>query len=169
MEPETKKSKALLWWVIFLLAFIVAVATWLVWRNQGSEGLNNLAAVGPAGSTATSTFPARLALSEQVPGEVVYVEVVEVDAPAWVAIHQDQAGQPGKILGAGYFDSQVKRGAVDLGEALLGGRNYYAVLYHDSLADQKFSSSTEVPWLDQNNQPLVIPFSVANSLAEDKG
>lgn len=173
MEDQApKQSRVVLWWVVFLLALIIAIAAWLVWSDREPTAVDNLAAIGQVGQgSASSDFEPQLLVDDQVPGEVVHVTTVAVDGGAWVAIHRDQAGSPGAILGAGYFDNRVSTGAVDLDQPTIAGATYYAVLYHDTGNDQRFAGATEVPWLNQAGQALIIPFQItgASDLEEDKG
>ncbi len=161
-----------LWWVVFLLAFIIILATWLIWRDNEPALIDNLAAVGQAGQgSLQSDFEPQLLVNDQVPGDVVYITNVSVDGGAWVAIHRNRAGNPGAVLGAGFFDDRVATGAVDLSEPTTSGVTYYAVLYHDTGDDQRFNGAVEVPWLNQTGQATVVPFRVTGvgNLGEDKG
>ena len=173
MEDQApKQSRAVLWWVVFLLVFIIVLAVWLIWRDREPTTIDNLAAVGQVGQgSSQSDFEPQLLVNDQVPGDVVYITNVLVDGGAWVAIHRNRTGRPGAVLGAGYFDDRVSTGAVDLSEPTAGGATYYAVLYHDTGNDQRFNNATEAPWLNQAGQAVIVPFQItgASDLGEDKG
>ena len=165
------QSRIVLWWIVFLLLAIIAVAAWLVWRGSKPAVIDNLAAVGQLGQSSDSDFEPALQVDDQVPGDVVYMTSVLVDSGSWVAIHRDRNGALGEVLGAGYFDDRVSTGAVDLSASTLAGGTYHAVLYHDVGNDQRFNRASEVPWLNQAGQTVISTFQVmgVENLGQDKG
>lgn len=168
MEDYQPQSRAVIWWVVFLIVLIIVIAVGVVFSNKSSESVDNLGAAGQVGLSSDNFDPV-LSLADQVSGTVVSLTEVKVNQGAWVAIHADLAGAPGPVLGAGYFDAQVTSGAVDLSESTKPVLTYYAVLYHDINDDQYFDPLVEVPWLNQAGQAIITPFQVISSLEEDKG
>jgi len=80
----------------------------------------------------------------QEAGTTVRIETVSFDSPGWVAIHEDDSGKPGRILGAQLFDAGKNNGTVTLLRATVPGKTYYAALLSDN-GDRTFDKTTDLP------------------------
>ena len=69
---------------------------------------------------------------------------VKAESAVWVAVHEDMAGKPGKILGAQLFSAGTHFGKVDLLRPTVVGMKYYAMLHSDD-GDRRFDASKDKP------------------------
>lgn len=124
---------------------------------------NNSAAEKPANtslgavSAALSGAKNSLSVNDQTAGNMVSVSSAVLESAAWVAIHEDNAGKPGKILGAQMFPSGTHSGAVDLLRATTAGGVYYAMLHADD-GDHAFDAAKDMPVKDAGGNPVMVKF-----------
>jgi len=71
-------------------------------------------------------------VKDQQAGPSVFVTRVALEAPGWVAIHEDHGGLPGNVLGAHRFDVGVYQGTVTLLRNTETGNKYHAMLWRDN-------------------------------------
>lgn len=103
-----------------------------------------------------------LTIDEQDPGENVMVDELNFAKDAWVVFHADDNGNPGVILSAYRFNTgKIKNWDVELidGVALEAGKTYHAMI-HEQNGDRGFDYTVDTPLLDENGQPMVVPFAV---------
>ena len=147
------------------LALLVLLAAW--WLARGNPAGNNLAGVGDLGNTASSTQLASVKVGDQFPGSVVFISDVQLPNGGWVVIKKDNSGQPGNIVGAGYFGQTVKVGEVAVSNTI-EGEQYFAVLYDDN-GDSRFTLGGDRPILGSDSQPIMTNFTITRNLPEVKG
>lgn len=153
--------------VLILAVLVVAGAMW--YKKRSGEQAANLAAINQAlDSQKPVVLPAELKIDDQFPGPLVFVSSVKLPEGGWVAIHRDEAGAPGAIVGAGYFDKDLSSGEVNLSAASKEGETYHAVLYHDN-GDLNFDTKTDLVYRDAAGLPMIINFRVTKNLPENKG
>ena len=103
---------------------------------------------------------AKIAISNQLPGEVVLVsEVIMIDA-GWVAVHDNNNGQPGNILGAyflpaGTYQNQM----IPLLRGVTDGNSYLIVIHQDD-GDKIFDYKLDTPVTDTAGQLETASFNV---------
>ncbi len=106
---------------------------------------------------------------EQVPSRTVLVAVVRFAKPGFVAIHENNAGQPGKILGAsGVLPAGETKNLtpIMLSRATADGETLYAMLYDDN-GDGAFDAAKDKPLLDsESGQPVMMIFSISVGASE---
>lgn len=79
----------------------------------------------------------------QPAGNTVSV-AVKLEKETWVAVHEEAAGKPGRILGAQLFTAGTHFGKVDLLRGTVVGGKYYAMLHADD-GDRKFDLAKDQP------------------------
>ena len=110
----------------------------------------------------------RIVVSDQYPGNVVYVSSVQLASPGWVEIHKDNNGVPGAIIGSVYFDKGTYPGKINLTEKTVDGKLYYAMLHNDD-GDKKFDSSKDLPLKDAQGNIIMKTFRATSNVTEIKG
>jgi hypothetical protein len=108
----------------------------------------------------------RVSLLDQYPGNVVYLTSVQLSAPGWVVIHEDNAGQPGDIIGSAYFDKGINPGKITLSKSMIDGRTYYAMLHADD-GDKKFNATKDVPLKNTKGSIIMQIFHASISVGNE--
>lgn len=96
-------------------------------------------------------------VTNQKAGKKVFVAAAGLSAPAWVAVREEINGEPGKILGAQWFDEGDHEGAVDLLRGTRSGGRYHVYLFKDD-GDMKFEPREDVP-ITKNGLLILQPFT----------
>jgi hypothetical protein len=102
-------------------------------------------------------------MSDQYPGNVVYLNSAQFANPGWVVINADSSGTPGAILGQSYFTAGINPGKITLSSPMVDGGTYYAVMYSDN-GDQKFNTSIDKPLTDSNGNVIMKVFHASASV-----
>lgn len=95
-------------------------------------------------SPASTSAEDMVLVKDQGAGNSVFLSRVELGAPSWVAIQDDDTETPGTILGAQRFDAGVYQGTVSLLRPTQAGRTYRAVVWRDN-GDKVFDLESDVP------------------------
>ncbi len=168
MEP-TSGIKAWQWVVTIIVIIVLIIIGIMVFGNKKTD-----TEMTPSDETATtepiSTESNRVVLSDQFPGNVVYVSSVTLANPGWVEIHKDNAGTPGAIIGSLYMDKGTNPGGkITLTSPTVEGAVYYAMLHTDD-GDKKFDASKDLPLKDSNGNIVMKLFhATVSANAEIKG
>jgi hypothetical protein len=105
-----------------------------------------------------AVMPNSVAVSNQPAGAMVKLDKVVLVQPGWVAIHDNNNGTPGKILGAALFDKGTHTGSVELLRATAPGKSYFAVIHSDDGDYKDFNFMTDTPLKDQSGKTIMIEF-----------
>lgn len=108
----------------------------------------------------------RIVMSDQYPGNVVYISSVQLAKPGWVVIHTDNKGKPGKVIGSAYFDTGINPGKITLTQTVTEGGIYYAMLHTDD-GDKKFDEAKDAPLKDISGNIIMKLFRVSSSVNVD--
>lgn len=108
----------------------------------------------------------RIVMSDQYPGNVVYLSSVQVANPSWVVIQVDNAGVPGKVIGSTRFAPGINPGKVTLTQPMVDGGTYYAVIYSD-IEGASFDITKNVPVKDAKGQVIMKVFKASTSVGVD--
>ncbi len=109
----------------------------------------------------------RITVSDQYPGNVVYVSSAQFANAGWVEIHKDNAGTPGAIIGSMYFNKGINPGKITLTEKTVDGGTYYAMLHSDD-GDKKFDAAKDLPLKNSKGDIIMKVFRATTSLTEVK-
>lgn len=117
-------------------------------------------------SVTDTTAVNRIVMSDQYPGNVVYLSSVQVSAPSWVVIHSDNMGVPAKVLGQAKFEAGINPGKITLTQPMVDGATYYAIIYSD-IAGSPFDATKNTPLKDSKGQVIMKVFKASASVGAD--
>jgi len=171
---ETEESQTQRYVIIAILAFLVGFGSAWLWLDRGiSNDIQSGQLEGDATSTPTlgenpsgsidttnnivTTGGDSVTVSDQKAGTEVVLSGVSFEKGGWVAIHEDDNGKLGKILGVQLFDAGKGVGIVELLRGTLPGNTYYAVLHNDN-GDRAFDPKIDLPIIGTNNSLIMTTF-----------
>jgi hypothetical protein len=163
MEPQ---SGVKIWqWVVTVIVIIalIVIGIMVFSKDKGTETPADTTNTTP--TTAVSSVN-RVVMSDQYPGNLVYLSSVQFEKGGWVVIHADNKGQPGAVIGKTYFDKGINPGRVTLTTATIEGGTYYAMLHSDD-GDKKFDAVKDLPLKDSNNNIIMKIFRAAASVGNE--
>lgn len=158
MDPQASSGIKTWQWVVTAIVIIVLIVIGIM--VFGNKGAQEPAMTDQTPTDTGTNAPAslnRVVMTDQYPGNVVYISSVQLSQPGWVAIHKDNKGQPGAIIGETYFDKGINPGQVKLSEPLVDGGTYYAMLHSDD-GDKKFDANKDRPLTDSNGNVIMKIF-----------
>lgn len=169
MEPQSG-IKTWQWVVTAIIIIVLIIIGVLVFNNKSTEPATSMVDQTPTTTPATQTVANRVVMSDQNPGDVVYLSSVQLAAPGWVVIHKDNKGTPGAVIGSMYFPAGTNPGnKITLSQPLLDGGLYYAMLHSDD-GDKKFDASKDLPLLDSKGGMIMQSFRASlGASSEIKG
>ena len=154
--------------IVLMEAVLVVIAS-LWWKQRTVDSRDNLGAVSQVGDSQPAVAEkVSLTVEDQFPGTIVFVSAVELPKGGWVVVSREESGQPGRVVGAGYFAPGVTTGEVNLAIATGDGESYVAELYRDN-GDTSFNIKTDQAYLDLGGQSVRTSFTVTRNLIENKG
>lgn len=111
-------------------------------------------------SSPTTSSSAKIIVTNQIPGEVVLVAEVNMAEAGWVAIHDNNDGKPGNILGAGYLPSGTYiNQMIPLLRGVVDGSSYLAIIHKDD-GDKIFDYKIDTPVTNSLGQIETASFDV---------
>ncbi len=111
---------------------------------------------GQAGDTSSQ----QIFIDRQIPGDVVLIQEITLNEAGWIAIHDDNNGQPGNILGAYYLPAGTHANQlVPLLRGVEDEISYIAVI-HDDNGDRVFDYKLDTPRLDPSGNQETAGFDV---------
>ena len=160
MEPQ---SGIRTWqWVVTVIVIIVLIILGI--NLFGGKGTTTPATETPTPTeTTAATTGNRITMVDQFPGNVVFLSSVQTSDPAWVVIHADNAGQPGKVIGSAHVGAGVNPVKVTLTQPTVEGGTYYAVLYTDN-GGTKFDAAKDQPMKDAAGNIILHVFKASASV-----
>ncbi|MFA6458946.1 MAG: hypothetical protein WCV79_00930 [Candidatus Paceibacterota bacterium] len=165
MEPQSG-IKTWQWVVTVIVIIALIVIGILVFGNKKAAPSTPDTTATPTAAVGTTNS---IVLSDQFPGNVVYLSSVQAAQPVWVAIHKDNNGQPGAIIGYAQFDKGISPGKITLSESTIDGMTYYAMLHSDD-GDTTFDATKDVPLTDASGNIIMRLFKAsASANAQIKG
>lgn len=162
MNPNQGGIKTWQWVVTVIVIIILIIIGIVVFGNKSSQTPANETDMT---GTTTNTPGAinRIVMSDQYPGNVVYLSSVQLANPGWVVIQSDNNGQPGAVIGSAHFDAGINPGKVTLTSPTVEGSTYYAVLYTDD-GSGAFNPNTDKPLTDANGNIIMQIFHASSSV-----
>jgi hypothetical protein len=103
-----------------------------------------------------------IVMSDQYPGNVVYISSVTTANGAWVEIHKDNNGQPGAYIGSAWTDAGTNPVKVTTTQPIVDGGTYYAMLHSDN-GDKKFDANVDLPMKDASGNIIMRVFHGSSS------
>jgi hypothetical protein len=164
MEPNNG-IKTWQWVVTVIVIIILIVIGVMVANNKGDETNTNTPEETPVVTEETGSGY-RLVVTDQNPGNVVYLSSVEVATTSWVAIQADNAGLPGKVLGSAKFNTGINPGKITLSSSMVNGGTYYAVVYPYN-GEKTLDASKTSPLKDSKGNVIMKVFKASSTAGVD--
>lgn len=166
MQPENSGIRTWQWVVTIIVIIVLVIIGIFVFGGSKTEAPTT---DGTPSATEPTQSGNRIIMSDQFPGNVVYISSVQASKPVWVAVHKDDAGKPGAIIGSARFAAGINPGRINLTEPTVDGGTYYAMMHEDD-GDATFDTGKDVPLEDENGNIIMKIFRATTSAtAEIKG
>ena len=110
----------------------------------------------------------RIVVSDQFPGNIVYVSSVQLAKPGFVVIKKDNNGTAGAVIGYQYFDKGINPGKITLTSPTVDGGIYYAQIFADD-GDKKFDATKDTAVKDSSGKDIMKLFRVSTTVESIKG
>ncbi len=171
MQPDNSSGIKPWQWVvtIIVIVIIVILGYWLFSKNGSSSNQASQSESTPSATAPASTEANSIVVTDQYPGNVVYISSVRLASPGFVVIQSDNGGTPGAVIGTQYFDAGINPGKVTLSSPTVDGGLYYASLYLDSAGNQKFDITKDSLINDSHGSPITETFHALANVPETKG
>lgn len=167
MEPTQNGIKTWQWIVTVIV--IIALVVLGYYMFKGGAKTDSTTPVEETTEAVSKTNDAnRVVVSDQFPGNIVYISSVQLAQPGFVVIHKDNKGTPGDVIGYQYFDKGTYPGKITLTSATTEGGVYYAALHSDD-GDKKFDAKKDLPIKDASGNAIMKLFRVSVNIPEIKG
>ena len=163
MQPESG-VKPWQWIVTVIVIIVLIIIGIMVFGDKDGSDTNGTDT--PIVDTSNNPLEVnRIVMSDQFPGNVVYISSVTLANGGIVVIHRDNAGAPGAVLGSAYFEKGTSPGRITLTSPTVDGGIYYAVLYADTNTDRSYTASTDTTIKDARGNVIMKLFR-ASTLVE---
>ena len=161
MQPQTGIKT---WqWVVTVIVIIVIIVIGIMVFGGKKSGTPAETAPAATDNSGTPSSLNRIVMSDQYPGNVVYLSSVQLQNGGWAVVQNDNSGQPGDIIGETYFPAGINPGKVTLTKPMVEGGTYYVTLYSDN-GDQKFDPTVDMPLKDSNGNVILHVFHASASV-----
>lgn len=167
MQEETSGIKPWQWGVTAVVIIILIVLGVYVFGGKSTTTTDDVVDNDDT-SINTPASANRMVVSDQFPGNIVYLSSVQLTQPGWVVIHKDNAGTPGAIIGYQWFDKGINPGKITLSEGTVEGGVYYAMIHTDD-GDKIFNATKDLPLKDAAGNIIMKIFRATASAIEVKG
>jgi hypothetical protein len=132
------------WWLYIGILALGLILGYTFGSDKGAKQPVSSGKTEPVMAVASSTPSTNVIVSDQNAGLLVLLDKVSLEGSGWVAIHEDNNGVLGNILGAQLFDAGIAtNGTVSLLRTTEPGKTYYAVVYTDD-GDRMFDRTKDV-------------------------
>lgn len=156
------------WVVTVIVIIILIVLGYYLFKGNNSMTPSTTDMSTTTDMTADSKEVNRIVVTDQYPGNIVYISSVQLANAGWVVIHKDNKGTPGAIIGSAYFDKGINPGKITLSEKTVDGGVYYAMLHTDD-GDKKLDAAKDLPMKDSNGNVIMKVFHATTNVTEVKG
>lgn len=112
------------------------------------------------GDNAGSVF-----VADQVAGQSVFVDRVNLDSAGWIFVREDNNGALGTVLGARCYAAGTNQGNMVIElvtRPTVAGGTYHAELRDDNDGNCVYDGFSEAPIVDANGEPVVATFKALN-------
>lgn len=144
-------------WVVTIIVIIVLIIIGVMVFGDKSDDTATTDDTTTTTDDATINEVNRVVIGDQFPGNVVFLQSVQLANGGWVAIHKDNAGKPGAVIGSMYFDKGINTGKITLTQSTVDGGIYYAMLHTDD-GDKVFSETKDEPLKDSKGAVIMRIF-----------
>jgi hypothetical protein len=170
MEPEQVGGVKTWQWVVTVIVIIVLILLgYYMFSGAKNTVVDEDSMTTDDSSLVTGSEANRVVVSDQFPGNIVYLSSVQLAKPGFVVVKADSAGTPGAILGSQYFDKGINPGKVTLKSATTNGSLYYATVYADTDGNKMFDEAKDMPVKDAAGNMIMKTFRATSAVTEIKG
>ena len=158
---EKKSSKGLIIGII-----VVVIIGIFVWRYFSGRNATN-DQVGGEQSEQVAGMEDSIFVANQKPGRFVNVGRAALSKKGYVAIHQEEAGAPGAIIGFSSLLNAVesRNFSVTLNRKSVAGESFYAMIHWDN-NNGAFNPSEDMPAKDKDGNIVMAKFMISESASE---
>lgn len=167
MQPEQSGVRAWQWVVTVIVIIILILLGYYVYTGKSTNPADD--ATMDDSSMTVNKDVNRVVVTDQFPGNIVYLSSVQLTNPGFVVIRKDNAGTPGDIIGSQYFDKGTNPGKITLKSSTVEGGIYYAVIYSDNDNNKIFDAAKDMPLKDTSGSIIMKLFRASGSVTEVKG
>ncbi|MEK7213695.1 MAG: hypothetical protein AAB637_01060 [Patescibacteria group bacterium] len=165
MESTSSGIRTWQWVVTVIVIVILVVLGYYMFK----EGKDTGAVIPEETETTTQANDVnRVIVSDQFPGNIVYISSVQLTQPGYVVIHKDNKGVPGDVIGYQYFEKGTYPGKITLTSPTVEKDTYYAMLHSDD-GDKKLNAEKDLPLKDASGNIIMKIFKASVNIAEVKG
>lgn len=169
MNEEANGIKTWQWIVTVIIIIALIVLGYYMFKgNNTATPVTDESISTDSTKTMDSKEINRITITDQFPGNIVYISTVQLAQPGFVVIHKDNAGKPGDIIGSAYFDKGINNGKITLKMPTMEGGVYYAALHLDN-GDKVFDSTKDMAIKDSAGQMIIKLFRANSTITEVKG
>ncbi|KKT84878.1 MAG: hypothetical protein UW84_C0046G0002 [Candidatus Collierbacteria bacterium GW2011_GWA2_44_99] len=156
---EKKSSKGLIIGII-----VVVVIGIFVWRYFSSK---NVPSEQVGEEQQVAGMEDSIFVANQKPGRFVNVGRATLSKKGYVAIHQEEAGAPGAIIGFGSLLNvgETKNLSVTLNRKSVAGESFYAMIHWDN-NNGAFNPSEDAAATDKDGNIVMAKFMISESASE---
>ena len=152
-------------WIVTVIVIIVLIIIGImVFSKKSTDQTADTTTPTPQDQASVSAN--RVIMSDQYPGNVVYISSVQLEKAGWVVIHKDNSGQPGAIIGSAWAEPGPSPVKITLKEAMIDGKVYYAMLHSDD-GDKKFDATKDLPLQDTRGSIIMKIFHASSSVGNE--
>lgn len=167
MQPETSGIRTWQWVVTVIVIIVLILLGYYMFKGNGTT--TDMDNDNDGTTLNTSKDLNRVVVTDQFPGNVVYLSSVQLSNPGFVVVKKDNAGTPGDIIGSQYFDKGINPGKITLKTSTVDGGMYYAVIYSDTDGNKMFDAAKDMPLKDEAGNVIMKPFRATSTVTEVKG
>jgi hypothetical protein len=171
MQPENTSGIKPWQWIVTIIVIIIIVILgyWLFSKNGSSTPSQSTTNTATTPTTPASTEANSVVVTDQYPGNVVYVSSVRLASPGFVVIQKNNGGTPGAVIGTQYFAAGINPGKITLTSPTVDGGLYYASLYSDTVGNQQFDITKDMLVQDSHGTAIIETFHALANVPETKG
>ena len=171
MQPENTSGIKPWQWIVTIIVIIIIVilGIWLFSKNGSSTSSQTTTNTTNTPTTPASTEANSVVVTDQYPGNVVWVSSVRLASPGFVVIQKNNGGTPGAVIGTQYFAAGINPGKITLTSPTVDGGLYYASLYSDTVGNQQFDITKDMLVQDSHGTAIIETFHALANIPETKG
>jgi len=144
--------------ISFIFGILIGGGSMWVWLSDEQTMREKLTDTSPLEILTTNTLRNTVVVLDQISGLSIFIDEVSFEQDGWIAIHEDNDGVPGNILGAQLFTAgKHTSGVVDLLRGTMPRATYYAMLHFEN-GDRAFNTRNDTPLLGLDGQPIMTAF-----------
>ncbi len=168
MQDEQSGVKAWQWIVTVIVIIVLVLLGYYMLKGKSTTPSKTVVDTKTENTLVAGKDISRVVVTDQFPGNIVYLSSVQLAKPGFVVIHKDNKGTPGDIIGYQYFDKGINPGKITLTTPTTEGQTYYAMLHSDD-GDKKFDAKLDLPLKDAAGNIIMKVFRSTTTVTETKG